>query len=393
MRVAMVAPPWLPIPPSGYGGIENVLAVLVPALMDLGVEVELFTVGETQLQSTKNHYLYKEGQYKFIHKRLYESMPIVIAHSAFAMHAIAQDGGFDLIHCHNGFIGPFGAIHADASLPPLLHTLHGPPFARDDQAEMELPDNTPMWEQLAVGKRWHIVGISQALMSKIPPALKRLALPPVHNGVDPDQFPYVTEKGEYFATLARAHPDKGQAIAVNLCRKNGYQLKLAGLVADMTQPKQVLLQLANPLSAYRNLIDFRYFSDFIFPYLENGQIEYVGDLSGQRKLDFLAGAKALLFPIQWDEPFGMTAIEAMACGTPVVAMARGAMPEIIQHGVNGYLASSELEFERYMKLVAKIDPAACRSSVEKRFSAKIMAKRYLQRYQSVLARTAREKAQ
>jgi len=386
----MVAPPWLSIPPVGYGGIENVLAVLVPALMKLGVDVELFTVGDSTIRATKNHSLYKSGQYDYIHRPMYDSMPILIAQILFALRTTREAGNFDLIHCHNGFIGPLASVYSDDSLPPLVHTLHGPPFTTLDRLERNIPDNLPMWREygLAATNKVYFIGISEALMRPAPRELKHMILKPVHNAVDPSLFPFLAEKSDYFATLARSHPDKGQTIAVQAARKLGVKLKLAGVVADLKRPRQVLMELANPLSRYRGIDDFRYFSDEIFPYLEEDQIEYIGDLSGQAKLDFLAGAKALLFPIQWDEPFGMAPIEALACGTPVVAMARGALPEIIQHGVNGFLAHTTREFMQYMRRVDEIDPVVCRRSVEERFSAHHMAREYLQRYKTILRRTA-----
>jgi glycosyltransferase involved in cell wall biosynthesis len=385
MKVAMLAPPWLPIPPLGYGGIENVLAVLIPALMNLGVEVELFTVKESTIAATKKHWLYETGQYEYIHEPAYASMPIVVAQTLFAFNVIKRAGNFDIIHSHNGFVDPLGAVYTDNNLPPTLHTLHGPPFTTDDRLALHLPDNLPMWRELGsvVSENFYLSGISQSLMRTAPPELQRITVDPVHNGVDLMQFPFVSKKSNYFMTLARAHPDKGQGIAVQACVRLGYKLRLAGLVGNMRNPHQVMLELANPLSPYRSLIDFRYFSDQVFPYLDKN-IRYVGDLSGGDKLACLGNAKALLFPIQWDEPFGIVAIEALACGTPVVAMARGALPEIIEHGVNGFLANSVEEFESYMQRVDEIDPAVCRRSVEEKFSADHMAKEYLKRYETIL---------
>ncbi len=396
MKIAMLAPPWLPIPPIGYGGIENVLAVLVPALMELGAEVELFTIGDTTIKATKNHSLYRAGQYEYIHRPAYESLPIYAAQTMFALNKVLAAGDFDIIHSHNFIPDMLAAAYADG-LPPVVHTLHNPPFTTPDRLAMDIPDNTPMWRQVAQSQRLteqknlFIVCISHALADKAPRALRPVMLKPVHNGVDPAQFPFVSHKSDYFVTLARSHPDKGQGIAARLCSQLGYKLKLAGIVGSMNRPRQVILELANPSSRFRSLIDFRYFSDEIFPYLEEGEIEYVGDLSGQNKMDFLSHARALLFPIQWEEPFGMAPIEALACGTPVIAMARGALPEIIQHGTNGFLAHTEKEFAQYMKRVGEIDPAACRKSVEDKFSATCMAKQYLDRFETVLRKQAKRR--
>ncbi len=384
MRVAMIAPPWLAVPPTGYGGIENVIAALVPELLKLGVNVELFTTGDARVKATKKHWLYPNGQYDQIHKPQYDSMPISLAHLMFALNTIEDDGSFDIIHDHNGFLGPAVLNYACSKLPPAIHTLHGPPFTTPDRLELGLPDNLPMWRQFRESGRFFFVGISKALSKSVPTNLKKLMLPAVYNAVDVKQFPFVDKKDDYFITLARFHPDKGQDIAVRACRELGYQLKMAGGVGSITKHADLMLEIGNPLSNYRSLLDFRYFSDQIFPYLLDDKIEYVGEVSGKYKLEFISHAKALLFPIQWNEPFGMAPIEALACGTPVVAMSRGALPEIIEHGVNGFLASNEKEFKHYMTLVDEIDPAKCRESVKRNFSASIMAKNYLERYQTVL---------
>ena len=163
---------------------------------------------------------------------------------------------------------------------------------------------------------------------------------------------------------------------------------MAGTVAGIGSNRKLLLELSNPLTNYRRNEEFRYYSDHILPaVLKHRRITYAGNLSGKKKLDFVANAKALLFPIEWDEPFGMAVIEALACGTPVVAMKRGAMPEIITHGVNGFLASNQDEFFAYANRVDEIDPAACRASIEQKFSANIMAQNYVERYQEVIAKT------
>lgn len=380
----MLAPPWLPIPPQGYGGIENVIDALVPELIKLGVEVDLYTAGDTACQATKIFSLYNDAQYKHIHLPQYESLPISIAHLLYAINMIQKDGNYDIIHDHNGFLGPAVFSYSTTDLPPVIHTIHGPPFMSGKRLRNGVPDNALMWEQFKDTKRFYVVGISNALMRYAPKRLKSITLPPVYNAVDLNKFPFEAKKNGHFITLARFNPDKGQSIAIRACLELGYQLKMAGTVSDIRTNKKVMLELANPLSPYRNLLDFRYFSDQIFPHLLEDQIEYVGEVGGQRKLQFIGKAKALLFPIQWEEPFGMSVIESLACGTPVIAMAKGAMNEIIEHGVNGFLAKNYEEFKYYIDKVDEIDPAACRESVRKRFSATTMAQEYLKRYQRVI---------
>ncbi len=387
LRVAMIAPPWLTIPPSGYGGIENVIYALVPELIKLGVHVELFATGDSKVRASKKHSLYPAGQYEHIHKPQYDSLPITIAHILNALDYIARDGHFDVIHDHNGFIGPLVFMYTNKKLPPAVHTLHGPPFTTPDRLQVGKPDNLPMWRELAKADGLYVVGISKALMRSAPRALKAITLPPVHNAMSLRGVPFVVKKSNYFMTLGRFHPDKGQDIAVRVCTELGVKLKMAGTVGDIGNTRQLLLELANPLSKYRSVEDFRYYSDYIFPNLIDNQITYIGEVEGKRKINLLSKARALLFPIQWDEPFGMVAIEALATGTPVVAMARGALPEIIQHGVNGFLAKNETEFKKYVAIVDQIDPAACRKSVEENFSAPIMAARYIERYVEAMQRS------
>jgi glycosyltransferase involved in cell wall biosynthesis len=242
-----------------------------------------------------------------------------------------------------------------------------------------------MWQQLAGAKRLYYIGISEALTKAAPRQLKPQILPAVHNAINVRQFPFQPKKKNHFITLARFTRDKGQHTAARLCHKLGYRLEMMGVVAGITSPRKLLLALANPLSEYRQYNDFKYYHDFVWPItLKDPKIRYVGNLGGEKKLKFLSEAKALLFPIDWEEPFGVAPIEALACGTPVVAMNRGALSEYIEHGVNGFLANNIAEFEEYMQRVDEIDPAACRKSVEKKFSIEKMGQSYLDRYQQVL---------
>lgn len=395
LHVAIIAPPWLALPVKGYGGIELVLEGLISGLQKQDVDVEVFGNGAHTVRGIKTHSIYKTEQYNHIHDPWYDTLPIIGAHLQFALNYIKQDGTFDVIHDHNGYIGPqlLAWASADLDLPPIVHTHHGPPFmlAETDEASRNgIPNNYPFWSQLAEHMgRSYLIGISDALMRPAPKALRPYILKTVYNAIDVDRFPFVKQKKNYFITLARFAPDKGQHIAAKLALKTKSRLRMAGTVANMTTNRKVLLELANPLSPYRNNTDFRYYSDKILPYtIRYPKITYSGNLSGVKKNKFISQAKALLFPIQWDEPFGMAVIEALACGTPVIAMNKGAMPEIIQHGVNGFLADNEQEFEQYMRRIDEIDPFACRQSVVDKFSSDAMAAAYLERYEEVIKRDA-----
>ncbi len=389
LRIAIIATPWLTIPPKGYGGIEAVIDGLVRGLVAEGHIVEIFGVGKRKLHGAKVHSLINEEQFKFIHGPWYKVLPIVGAHVQQALKMIEADGKFDVIHDHNGHIGPqvlSWATRLD-HMPPSIHTLHGPPFTSDEDVKNGEPDDRIFWSRINGGHHSYLVGISDTLVASAPKEAQKNILGTVYNAVDVRSFPYVEEKKNYFVTLARFNEDKAQHIAVKLCHKLKYRLRMAGTIGDIESPRKLLLEMANPMSKYRQNHEFRYYSDNILSYVvRNPRITYSGNLSGPKKLKFLSQAKALLFPIQWEEPFGMAVIEALACGTPVVAMRRGAMPEIIEHGVNGFLADTEEEFEEYMQRVDEIDPADCRLSVKQKFSAEVMAHGYIERYREVIVK-------
>lgn len=394
LRVAVVAPPWLALPIKGYGGIELVVEGLVRALQQRDdVEVELFANGARRMRNgTPTHSYYKRELFDTIDDPYYDApLQALQTHLNFALHAIEADGHFDIIHDHNPYIGPafFSPVSRIPGLPPVLHTFHGPPFSTPQTIEAGQMDNRPQLKYMNPG-RLYMTCISEAMARKAPREIRPHLLPAVHNAIDCTAFPFVSHKQNYYITLARFTQDKGQATAVAYAAQYKKRLRMAGTVAGIGSNRKLLLELSNPLTNYRRNEEFRYYSDHILPaVLKHRRITYAGNLSGKKKLDFVANAKALLFPIEWDEPFGMAVIEALACGTPVVAMKRGAMPEIITHGVNGFLASNQDEFFAYANRVDEIDPAACRASIEQKFSANIMAQNYVERYQEVIARARR----
>lgn len=395
LRVAMIAPPWLKIPATGYGGVEVVIDNLVKALKDHNVDVEVFGVGDKPLHGSKVHPVTKDEQFDHILKPMYDfTLPIANYHVQQALDHIIDDGKFDVIHDHNYFIGPsvlaWATRHED--VPPAIHTIHGPPLSTDRSVDAGMPDNRPFWRAIAGDHHCYFVSISDAMKNTMPKELKKNLLPTVHNAIDTAEFPFIgrEKRGSHFITFARFAEEKGQHIAVKLCAKNKFRLRMAGPVATINTNRKLMLEIANPMSKYRNDRDFKYYSDKILPrVIRNPRITYSGGLGGKKKMKFLSEAKALLFPITWDEPFGMAVIEALACGTPVIAMNRGAMPEIIEHGVNGFLANNEEEFAEYMKRVDEIDPAECRASVERKFSASAMAEAYMARYRQVIRQKKR----
>ena len=389
LKVAMIAPPWLALPIHGYGGIELVIQGLIDGLISQNVEVVLFANGARKIRGIKTRSFYKKELFDVIDLPYYDApLQIMQTHLNFALKEIESEGDFDIIHDHNPYIGPafFSPVSRIAGMPPIIHTFHGPPFSSQKSIDDGQADNRPQLELMDLG-RLYTVCISEAMAAHAPQSIRDHMLPAVHNAIDFDKFPFVKEKKNYYITLARFTKDKGQVVAAKFAAKHKKRLRMAGTVAGISSNRKLLFELSNPLSPYRKNEEFRYYSDKILPYvLRYPRITYAGNLSGRAKSKFMSEAKALLFPIDWEEPFGMAVIEALACGTPVVAMKRGAMPEIIEHGVNGFLAENESEFYEYALRVDEIDPAKCRQSVEEHFSAATMAATYIERYKEVIRR-------
>ncbi len=392
LRVAMIAPPWLKIPVKGYGGVENVIDALTRALVKKGVEVELFAVVGSYIPGVKTNAVTGHEEYDNILKPMYEfGLPAQCAHVLDALNIIRRDGRFDVIHDHNYFIGPSVLIPAAGRLgiPPAIHTIHGPPLTTDAQIEEGVTDNRNFWRAAAGDHHCSFVSISDAMRHAMPKELEQQhnMLDTVYNAVDTSDFPFVPREGKknYMVTLGGFSPEKNQGLAARVCAKKRIKLRMAGPVVNITTNQRLLAELANPMSRYRSDRNFKYFSDEVLPVvLRSPYVSYSGTVSGRKKMKFLSEAKALLHPIEWDEPFGMVIIEAMACGTPVIAMNRGAMSEIIEHGVNGFLADTEEEFAAYLDRVDEIDPAACRRSVEQKFSAEAMADGYIAAYTAAI---------
>jgi glycosyltransferase involved in cell wall biosynthesis len=387
LKVAIIAPPWLALPVKGYGGIELVLEALIDELKKQGVDVEVFTNGAHKMHGVKSHYLFKEELYKHIHEPYYETAAFVQAHMLFSLNKIREIGDFDVIHDHSTHIGPaFWAMATQLKdVPPVLHTFHGPSFVSSGVSDPGAVYNRIDLEQFHVMGRMYMTCISNAMTKTAPKNVASHMLKAVHNAVEIEHLPFKDKKKDYFITLARFSSYKGQHVAVKLAIKLKKRLRMAGTVAGISSNRRLLLELSNPMSPYRNNADFKYYSDNILQsVIRYPRITYAGNLSGKRKMKFISEAKAMLFPIDWEEPFGMAVIEALACGTPVIAMNRGAMPEIIEHGVNGFLAKNEKEFEEYMLRIDEIDPEACRLSVVRKFSADRMAREYIKRYKEVI---------
>jgi glycosyltransferase involved in cell wall biosynthesis len=347
-----------------------------------GHRVILGTVGQSRIEVERQVSRFRQGQHPRIDGPYCDGISIAHAHMQRVLKTIRATSGIDVVHDFLEIVGPSTLAELEHG-PPMLHTL-----------QWNLWPNRDFYRHLEGRDRVFFNGISQPQMRAARGNLLRCSLEVVHNGVDVDDFTYRERKDEYAITLARFTYDKGQDVAARVCARLGMPLQMAGTVGGIASPELLREELAKRFSPFHHYKDVEYCRRAVQPYEDPGRgIAWVGSVGGARKRELVAGARALLMPIRWEEPFGMAVIEALASGTPVVAMRRGAMPVIIEHGRNGFLADDEEEFARYLRRVDEIEPEDCRSSVRDRFSAAVMAERYVQRYEEVIARAAATRRQ
>jgi glycosyltransferase involved in cell wall biosynthesis len=325
LHIAMLAPPWIPVPPPGYGGIEEVVALVTDALVEFGHDVELFCAPGSGTRATVRPLLDRPHP-ESIERSLFEG-----DHAARAFRAIdeaAENGNpFDVVHDHSGYTALAMADRLDT---PLVHTVHGP-FD---------PDTKPYYA--VNGSNGSVVCISRAQANMAPDP--RIVDAVVHNPIDVDSWPVGYEKEGYLLWVGRFAPEKGAHRAIQVAKAAGRPLILAGVV----QPRQE-----------------RYFATEVQPHLDGERIRYVGEVGGARKQRLFAEAYAFLMPIRWPEPFGMVMVEAMSAGTPVLAFPEGAAPEIVEHGVSGFLVSDEDEMAAKVDDAGRLEPLQVRRSAER----------------------------
>jgi glycosyltransferase involved in cell wall biosynthesis len=341
IRIAMLAPPWIPVPPPGYGGIEEVVALLTDALVERGHDVDLFCAPGSSSKARVRPLL-PAPHPESIERALFEADHVARAFEA--MDGAAADGKpFDVVHDHSGYTA---LAMADRVAVPLAHTVHGP----FDQ------DTTPYYDHH--GSKGAVVCISRSQAGQAPAGAMVRGV--VHNPMDIDSWPVGYEKQDYLLWLGRFVPEKGPQRAIKVAQASGRPLVLAGVV----QPGQE-----------------RFFANEIQPHIDGETIRYVGEVGGARKQRLFADAFAFLMPIRWAEPFGMVMVEAMAAGTPVLAFPEGAAPEVVEHGVSGYLVENEDEMAARVEDAGRLDPLQVRRSAE-RFAPDRIAVGYERAYRA-----------
>jgi glycosyltransferase involved in cell wall biosynthesis len=339
-NVAMLAPPWIPTPPEGYGGIEQVVDLLCEGLVGLGHQVALFAPPGSTSSAVVREVL-PECHPDEMGKALYESDHVARVFDV--ADKMAKEGRpFDVVHDHSGFTA---VAFASRISTPIVHTLHGP-FTTD----------TSDFYRYHARHAW-LVAISEAQRASAPAGVRIGGVVP--NPIDVDSWPFKSKKQNYVLWAGRFDEIKGPHRAI-----------------AAAQSAKVPVVLAGPIQSGQE----SYFEEQIEPHLDGDQARYEGEVGGTVKQELFANALALLMPITWDEPFGMVMVEALACGTPVIAFPQGAAAEIVQHEVNGYLVDDEHAMAAAIADLHQIDPAACRESVATRFSPETVAAGYAEIY-------------
>ena len=339
LKLAIVAPPWFDVPPQGYGGIERVCYYLARGLAERGHDVTLVGAGSgdagtafiatSPLPASESH-------------TMGDVLPEMI-HAARSSQALAELE-LDLVHDHS-LAGP---LTARGPGPPTLITAHGPVDGEFGSYFRALADD--------VG----LVAISES-QRRSAPDLPWVAT--IHNSLDVNEYPFVADKRDYVAFVGRMTPDKGVAEAIDAARLAGRRLVLAAKCAEVEERQ--------------------YFEREVEPKLGD-DIEWIEDADADRAISILMHARCTLFPIQWREPFGMVMIESMACGTPVVALRNGSVPEVIEDGVTGFIREELHELPDAIERTDELDPHACRDRVTELFDVPLMVSRYEDAYRKML---------
>jgi glycosyltransferase involved in cell wall biosynthesis len=345
LNVAMVAPPWIPVPPPEYGGVEQVVDMLCAALTRRGHDVTLFAAPGTRSEADVQPIL-EDAHPDEMQLAIYESDHVASAFDAID-EAAATDRPYDIVHDHSGFVA---FAFANRLATPLVQTLHAP-FSDDTFAFYKRH-----------GSKGQAIAISRYQAREAPPQLRIVDV--VYNPIVVDDFPFVEEKSPYLLWVGRMNDDKGPQRAIAAARQAGVPLVLAGPI----QPGQE-----------------EFFAREVEPHLDDDQVKYVGEIGGDDKTALFAHASAFLMPIRWAEPFGLVMTEAMACGTPVIAFPEGSACEVIADGQTGFLVNDESEMAAAVARLGEIDPARCREWVSERFDLEPVAEAHERAYRRVLS--------
>lgn len=341
MRIAQITPLWERVPPFRYGGIELIVSLLTDELVRRGHEVTLFASGDS----------ITKADLKSVHDQALRLDPNIKEHGLYEQMILAslyqQADQFDIIHSHLGYAALPYSVFVKT---PTIHTTHG----------IFTPDNEKLFRQFADQP---FTSISEAQRE---PRLGLNYIHTVYNGIDPDayEFQATPTQPPYLAFVGRLSPEKGPEGAIHIAQTTGLPLKMAGKI---------------------DVVDRQYYNEILKPQIDGKQIQYLGEVSHEEKVQLLKNAAVTLFPITWREPFGLVMIESMATGTPVIGMALGSVPEVIAHGKTGFICHTLEEMSQFIPDAMKLNRQTCRDYVLSHFSVNTMVTEYERAYEMVLS--------
>jgi glycosyltransferase involved in cell wall biosynthesis len=343
MRIAQVAPLYESVPPKLYGGTELIVSYLTEGLVSCGHDVTLFASGDSLTRARLEAVCPRA-------LRLNRDSVDHLAHHILMLEAVAeQQEQFDIIHFHIDYLHfPLTRAMQWTSLT----TLHG---------RLDVPDLVPLYKTFS---EMPLCSVSNAQRGPIPAANWQGT---IYHGLPPEHYEFSAKSEGYLAFLGRTSPEKGLDQAIEIAKRSGMKLKIGAKIDPS---------------------DMSYFDNRIKPLLGGAGVQFLGEVGSREKVELLGGAAALLFPISWPEPFGIVMIEAMACGVPVIAYPLGSVPEIVEHGLTGFVVADADRAVEAVKEIDSIDRAVCRRRFEQRFSASQMTRRYLRMYDSLVRRSS-----
>jgi glycosyltransferase involved in cell wall biosynthesis len=339
MRIAQVAPLYESVPPKLYGGTERVVAYLTEALVAMGHEVTLFASGDSV---TSAHLRPMCDRALRLDPACVDSLA---DHVSMAERVLQESEGFDVVHAHIDYLGyPFWR----RMRTPRVTTLHG---------RLDIPNLRSIYREFSDEP---IISISQSQRQPLPQANWKAN---VLHGLPADMYVPVEKPAGYLAFIGRVSPEKRLDLAIQIANRARLPLKIAAKV---------------------DKADREYYDTVIKPLLKDGDIEFIGEIDQSEKNEFLGRALALVFPIDWPEPFGLVMIEAMACGTPVIATRRGSVPEVVEHGISGFIVNNADEAVEAIQQVERLDRRRVREQFDLRFTAPRMARDYVAVYEQLI---------
>jgi glycosyltransferase involved in cell wall biosynthesis len=352
VKILQIAPPWEAVPPPAYGGTEAVVHLLTEGLVAAGHDVTLVASGESK--TAARHVAVHPAPLRS-EEDIEDRRPFELVHVAEALKEAGD--GYDVIHNHAGDVAVAlsGLVNA-----PMVTTLHG----------LIPPDWQEAWKRYT----GYYTTVSENLYSCLLEQTQGTYLGHVYNAIDVESYPFSAEKDDEVLFLSRICEEKAPHLAIEAARRAGLGIVVAGKVDP-------------------NPDDEKYFAEVIEPLLADPGVTWFGEADAAQKRELFRRARAVLFPIQWEEPFGLVPVEAMACGTPTIAFRRGAMPEVIEDGVSGFLVDDLNGMVHALERISELSPSACRSYAAERFDAPIMIRAYESVYRRLLDTEARRLAE